>query len=216
MDLMKLTTAGLGKNATPQTMIQAYNDCVIGEKRSAWKTAVVVYKTVRHERFKEFFKSIEEYSNQIGFTKSYVSKQVRAVECYGELMKVDTAFEHVSVGFVSELLLIEKEITSDVLTDFIQTMGLECTDTRDVVRAKVKDYKNIINGGGNALIENENTGNVVDENIEFDDTEDMNDNECIMNENYVITSNDIGSVVITNPDLKNALLELLREYGYEV
>lgn len=212
MELLKLANTGLGKNATPTTMLNAYTESAIGEKRSAWKTAVVVWKTVHHEKFKEYFETQEKYAEQIGYTKSYVSKQVRAVDCYGELMKVDTAFENVSVGFVSELLLLNKEIDADLLADFIQTMGVECTETRDSIRQKVKEYKGIINGA----VDTRTLHSEEPEEQEPEEQEPEEQEPEMLVNNCVLTDSLFGSIVITNPDLKNDLYNLLRNYGYEI
>lgn len=217
MDLLKLTSTGLGKNATPDSMVNAYKDSVVTEKRSAWKTAVVVYKTVNHERFKEFFESREKYAEVIGYTKSYVTKQAKAVECYGELMKVDTAFENVSVGFVTELLYIDKEVTADLLTDFIQCEGLENTDTRDVVRQKVKHYKNIINGGEVVAEKSETTNNIVDNETESEPIETENeDTENLIFHGCTLTDPEYGVIPIHNIDVINEIREVLRKNGYEI
>lgn len=218
MDLMKLAQTGLGKNATQNSMLAAYSESAIGEKKSAWKTAVVVYKTVKHERFKEFFETRDKYAELIGYTKGYVSKQVRAVECYGELLKVDETFEGVSVGFVTELLALSKEVTSDILTDFIQTEGVDCTETRDSIRQKVKDYKNIISGGGNAYNESESKPENETKSKPEDETKSNPEDDVVtaMPDNLVLIDDNFGNIVVNNMDLKEAIYELLREYGYEI
>lgn len=200
--------AGLGKNATKDTMIKAFNDTALVLKKNGWNVAVTVYKTVNHELFKEYFENVQEYATAIGYKKDYVYKQSKAVDLYGLLTSIDDTFSNVSVGFVVEFLPLTKKIDADILEDFIHTESITAEMSREDIRAAVKHYKSIINGRSDTnALEN-------DADVNEDDDGEHDGGKLIVDEHTcVITDYELGSVVVTNENLRNELKKLLERYG---
>lgn len=201
--------AGLGKNATKETMIKAFTDTALTLKKNGWNVAVTIYKTLNHERFKEIFENVQTYAEAIGYKKDYVYKQSKAVDVYGLLVNIDEAYVNVSVGFVVEFLSIAKKIDADVLEDFIHTESITAEMSREDIRASAKHYKSIINGASG-------TGAKIDEGVDNENEGDENEKsgKLIVNEKTcVITDYELGSVVVVNENLRNELKQLLEKYG---
>lgn len=71
-------------NAQGQKKVEQYFKAVDGAKKSAWKVAEVVSKTVNDEKFETMFGSLSVYADAIKMSKGSISMMARAYRVYND------------------------------------------------------------------------------------------------------------------------------------
>lgn len=124
--------------------INAYNTVTNLTTKTAWAEREVIYRTINSEFFNDAFGSQDAYAEEIGVSKSNLSKMKNSVEVRNKVMEI-TGYDLYSTSLIDELIPSHNKMGDD-FARFLQYSQINPTMTVKEIRDSVKHYNSVITG----------------------------------------------------------------------
>lgn len=125
-----------------EKLVAKFLNAVNKVNASAWEVAKVAYETVNAKDFKQTFGTLENYANSVGYSKSNISKLVKA---YSSKIFLTDATGGQICDFTTSQIMEMNPIEDIDKIEFIEAYNITEDTTVKEIRENVKAWKEVEN-----------------------------------------------------------------------